>query len=225
MQHRSSINFLLSGVHTIEQLTRGYWSVFFNIARHHKVSKLNEKGAEDLIKKSVEGYLEYEPHAVKKIRQLTADQPYLIHLICRYLVDHCNDRRKAYVTINDVNIILREVMQTGQFHFNWVWEKISREERIALAVVNEGGKEEGRPLSLVEIEDIYRHYLLPFKREHVLTALRALIQADIVEEVLDDTRESVSDGVRFKVPVGLIRRWLLKEKPLESVVREESHAQ
>ncbi len=57
----------------------------------------------------VEGYLEYEPLTVQKIRQLTSDQPYLIHLMCRAIVDYCNEQHKNYVTINDVNIVQHDV--------------------------------------------------------------------------------------------------------------------
>ena len=75
---------MLSGTHQIEKLTRDYWSVFFNIALHHRLpSRISSEGATDLITKPVSGSLVYEPQVVNKIRQLTADQPYLIHLVCR----------------------------------------------------------------------------------------------------------------------------------------------
>ena len=218
MQHRPWINFLLSGTHQIEQLTTGYWSVFFNIARHYRLLRLSEQGAEDLIQRPVENFLEYDPFSLKKIRQLTADQPYLIHLMCRSLVDHCNEKRKSYVTINDVNIVLREVMQTGKFHFNWIWEQIVAEERIALAVIAEGGKEEGRLLSFAEIEEIYRHYRIPYNREQVEAALKSLIDHDVVESVCEESRDSASDSMRYRIPVGLIRRWLHQEKLLEQAI-------
>jgi hypothetical protein len=142
----------------------------------------------------------------------------LIHLICRSLIDHCNDRRKAYITINDINTVLHEVMQTGQIHFDWLWDQTSAEERVVLSVIAQGGKDEGRPLSFIEIEEIYRHHRLPYKRERVLTSLKTLIEADVVESVSEDEQEHPLDACRFRIPVGLIRRWLRKEKPFESVL-------
>jgi AAA+ ATPase superfamily predicted ATPase len=221
MQHRQNINFLLAGTHKIERQTRGYWSVFFNIARHHYLSRLSKSGAQELIVGPVEGFLEYEPHAIEKIHQLTAGQPYLIHLICRSLVDYCNEQQKTYATINDVNIVLREVMQTGKFHFSWIWDQIEPPERIALAVLAEGGREEGRLLSLTEIAEIYRHYRLPYKPEQVLTALNALIDMDTVESVASEMQTGDSHDMRFRIPVGLTRIWLRQEKPPEQVMREE----
>jgi outer membrane protein assembly factor BamB len=223
LQHRPSINFLFSGTHKITEYTKWYRSVFFNIARHHRLSKLNPLGAEDLIQKPVEGFLEYEPFAVKKIHQLTAYQPYLIHLLCRAIIDYCNEKRKVYVTINDINIVLREVMLTGQFHFDWLWDQIKPEDRIALSVLAEGEKTDERWLSLAELEDIYRSNGIPFTREYLRASLKTLIEADFIESGTNNGRESTFDSSHFRIPVGLTREWLLKERPLEIVRKELSN--
>jgi outer membrane protein assembly factor BamB len=220
MQHHHSINFLLSGTHKLEQLTQANWSVFFNIARQFRLSRLSPQGAEDLIKKPVEGHLEYDSYALEKIRQLTADQPYLIHLICRSLIDHCNDQRKAYVTINDVNTVLPEVMQTCESHFDWLWRELTREEQIILSLIVEEGKDEGRALSLVEIEEGYRYHRIPFKRERLQVCLASLIDADIIEKVSEGVRGHLLDDIRYRIHVGLIQGWLYKNKPLELIAGE-----
>ena len=220
MQHHTSINFLLSGTHTIEEFTQGYWSVFFNIALHHRLLRLSAESAISLITRPVAGYLEYDPYAVHKIRDLTADQPYLLHLVCRSLIDHCNEKSKAYVTINDVNIVLQEVMETGQFHFDWLWDQLGADERIVLVALAEGGREDGRALPLVEIEEIYRHYRIPYKQEQIIASLKNLIKLDVIEKIADDLREHPVDGARFRIAVGLIRQWLLKEKNLEQVLQQ-----
>lgn len=214
MQHRRGLNFLLSGTHTIEQLTAGYWSVFFNIALHYRLSKLSEQAAIQLISEPVMGALEYDGFAIEKIRGLTADQPYLIQLICRSLVEHCNSVQKNYVTISDVNIVLDTVMETGQAHFKWVWGQATLEERLVLSVVAQEGGDEGRLLSLADIEEAYRHYGLPYDHERILRALQNLIEGDIIEDA--------SEGTRFRVPVGLTRRWLREAKSLRRVMLEEN---
>jgi UDP-2,3-diacylglucosamine pyrophosphatase LpxH len=213
MQHRRRINFLLSGTHTIEQLTAGYWSVFFNIARHRRLSKLTEEAAIQLISEPVKGFLECDPFAIQKIRQLTADQPYLIQLICRSLVEHCNRLQKSYATINDVNTVMGEVMETGQVHFKWVWDQSNLQERLVLSVIAQEGRDEGLSASPSDIEKVYRHYGLAYDHESVMRAIQSLIGRDIIEEV--------SEGTRFRVPVGLIRGWLREAKPLRRVMLQE----
>ncbi len=215
VQHRDNINFLFSGTHKITEYTRWYRSIFFNIAIHYRLSRLTAQGAKDLIQKPVEGYLEYEPLTVQKIRQLTADQPYLIHLMCRAIVDYCNKQHKNYVTINDVNIVHNEVMKTGGYHFGWLWDQIKPEERVALAAIAECSKKEERWLPLTEIEEAYRRYRISYKDDYLLEALKTLIEADIIEPEQEDSRKS-----RFRIPVGLTRGWLLKEHPLELVRKE-----
>lgn len=222
VQHRPNINFLFSGTHKITEFTKWYRSTFFNIARHYRLSKLNSQGAEALIMRPVADFLDYESLTLRKIRQLTDDQPYLIHLMCRSIVDYCNDRRKTYVTINDVNTVIRDVMQTGQFHFDWLWDQVSPEERTALAVLAEGGREEGRSLNLSDMEEVYRRNRIPFKREYLIAALKTLIEADIVESVPSDGHDGSFEESKFKIPVGLTRRWLLKEHTLDEVRKEMS---
>jgi outer membrane protein assembly factor BamB len=218
MQHRPNINFVLSGTHQIDQLITGYWSVFFNIAHHHRLSRLGPKDAEDLITCPVADYLEYEPHAVQKIRRLTGDQPYLLHLVCRSLVDHCNSKEKSYVTIRDVSVVRRNVMQTGQFHFDWIWDQTTTEEKFVLSAIAEARKEEGRLISLPEIEDLYRDNRIPFKRDSVLDAIKKLAGFDVVEVVSEDMQPS-PEQERYRIAVGLISKWLRKEKSLELLCR------
>jgi outer membrane protein assembly factor BamB len=220
VQHRQNISFLFAGTHKITEYTKWYRSVFFNMALHYRLSKLHPRGAEALITKPVEGFLEYEPLTVQKIRQLTADQPYLIHLFCWAIVDYCNEQCKTYVTINDVNTVLREVMQTSQFHFDWLWDQIKPEERVTLAALAESGWEEGRWVPFAEIEEIYRRYHIPYKHEYIVETLKTLLDADIIEDEQTNSRKSSFDGRRFKIPVGLIRRWLLTEHPLDLVRKE-----
>lgn len=220
VQHRRFISFLFAGTHKITEYTKWYRSVFFNIAFHHRLSRLNAAGAEDLIQRPVEGFLKYEEVTVRKIRQLTADQPYLIHLMCRAIIDYCNHQGKTYVTINDVNIVLDKVMETGEFHLDWLWDQVKPEERVALATLAEGGREEGRWLAFSELEEIYTRYWIRYKPEYLMEALKTLIDADIVESEPGNSRKNTLDTHRFKIPVGLTRKWLLREHPLE-IVRKE----
>lgn len=217
LQYHQNINLLFAGTHKITEHTKWYGSAFFNIARHHRLTHLDQAGAEALIQQPVAGYLAYDPLAVEKILRLTDNQPYLIHLLCRAIVDYCNDRRKPYVNIHDVNLVLEEVMQTIHFHFEWLWDQISPEERVALSALAEGGKEDGRSLTLDEIIELYQHYNIRFKREYLLDSLRALIDADIIECEKSDIRDIALDSSRFRIPVGLTRRWLRRDKPLDLI--------
>jgi hypothetical protein len=127
----------------------------------------------------------------------------------------CNDGRKTYVTINDVNNVLDGVIQTAGFHFHWLWDQIPPQERVVLSALAEGGKEEGRSLTIDEIVKIYQQNQIPLNREHLLSSLENLRDADIVE--VDDSRDEIMlESSRFRISVGLTRIWLLRENPLDS---------
>jgi outer membrane protein assembly factor BamB len=213
MQYHHSINFLLAGTHKIDQLTEKNWSVFFNLARHYRLSRLSASGANDLITRPLEHQLEYAPYTVEKIRQLTADQPYLIHLMCRSLVDHCNTQRKNYVTLNDVSTVLPEVMLTCGSHFDWLWKQLNEQEQTLLAMISYLDNEDGKSLTLVDLESGYRYHRLSYEREQLQLCLKSLAEADILESASEDQLASTLFSTRVRVPVGLMRRWLRKEKP------------
>jgi outer membrane protein assembly factor BamB len=217
MQAHPGVNFLLSGTHQIDELASENWSVFFNVARQYRLSRLSTQGATSLITKPVEKYIEFAPHTVDKIRQLTADQPYLIHLICRALVDHCNEQRKVYVTLNDINIVLHEAMLTCASHFDWLWHQFSYEVKVALAVIAELGKDEGRWLPYAEIEEAYQAYHLPFERERLQASIKFLKKSDVVDTEAKGISGREFMNVRVRIPIGLLRMWMLKEKPLRLI--------
>lgn len=220
MQHHAA-NFLLAGMHKLDQLTQANWSVFFNIAYQYRLSKLSPQGAEDLIRKPVATYLEYGPFTVEKIRQLTADQPYLINLLCWALVSRCNEQRKVYVTINDVNAAKCEAMQMCTAHFRWLWENLIAEEQLLLVLISELSKEEGRWVSYGEIEARYRYYRFSYERKALRAWIKALELADVIEIVVGSTMDtSFLDGC-LRIPAGLMRMWLLREKPLRLLVGEQ----
>lgn len=221
MQHHPNINFLLAGAHRFDQLTQANWSVFFNIARQYRLSKLNPQGAQDLIKKPVEGFLEYGPFTEEKICSLTGNQPYLIHLLCRALVDLCNEQRKVYVTINDVNAAWRGAMQTCASHFDWLWKELTFEEQRLLAVISELGKEEGRWLSYNEIEERYRYHHFSYEQKSLYACHKSLALADIVEVTWEDSIGTLLTSERVRIPAGLMRMWLLREKPLRLLTDEQ----
>ncbi len=214
MQHRERLNFLLVSAPNIRYHTERYWAVFFNIALQHRLTRLKETEAIDLIVQPVQGYLQYDMLALKRIRQLSGDQPYLIHIIGEQLIEYCNNLKKTYVTVNDVNIVLKRILEEQTSSIYWIWHQFaSPTEHFLLAILAQEQDEEGRflPLSSIRIE--YDKQGVPFEKKEVMRALEKLVKEDILEEQLD--------GTQFRIPVGLFREWLRKDKPPERVVREE----
>ena len=219
MQHRRCLNFLLSDMYKITQLTSNYRSVFFNMALHHKLSKLRPDAAEKLIEHPMHALLVYEPHVVHKIRQLTGDQPYLIHIICRAIVDLCNTKKKKSVALHDVNQACDEVALSIGSHYETTWQQLLHLEQTILSVIAAATKDDGRGLSLLEVEDLLQNKHIIFHRDHLGLSLKALIDGDIIEQVQEDSYETSVENTRYRIPVGLFRRWLYTEnRPLQGAV-------
>lgn len=226
MQERHTIHFLLSGTHRIEELTRNYWSVFFNIALHYRLpGKISSEGAELLITEPVAGYLEYEAQVVNKIRLLTADQPYLIHLVCRALIDRCNEMQKNYATLNDVNLVLKDVLETGAIHFDWLWDRLDRTMRLLLLAIVDGSGNKGRLLKLDDISAIYRQHHLPYQRDEIFSSLKTLWAEDVIETNNEEQQGRISENDRFSLSNGLLRQWLRMNKSLLTFMQAQEASQ
>jgi outer membrane protein assembly factor BamB len=218
MQHRN-MNFLLAGTHKLEQLATEYWAVFYNLALPYRLSKISEQGAYSLITQPVASHLTYDPFAIEKIRQLAGDQPFLLHSLCRILVDQCNDLRKSYITLHDVNALLPHAIMINSIQFSSLWQLIEPEEQLALAAIAHGGRE--RPLSFMEIEYVYRAERIPYEPQLLRDALGSLTQQDLLEGVMDDEQEEL----RYHIPIGLLRIWLTQEQSLTALKLRQKNLQ
>ncbi len=216
IQHGQGVSFLLSGTRKIRELTGDYWSILFNIARQHRLSQLSERGAIQLITEPAQQYLQYDASALREIRRLTADQPYFIHLLCSHLVDHCNEIEQSYVTVDDINAVLDNVLETCHNHFAWMWNQSPIEGQLMLSALIEAAGGEDHPLSLMDIEDVYHHHAIPHTEPEVLQALEYLMREEIVEgTVAGEVTEVASSRMLCHIPVGLARLWIRRFKPLK----------
>jgi DNA-binding protein Alba len=214
IQHQDWIIIVFTGTHQLTEMTEKYWSVFFNIALHKKISFLNENEARDLITSPVAGRVEYDDLAIEKILRVTASHPYFIQLLCHSLVTYLNEMKaRNYVTIADVNRVLEEVIEKGAATFSYVWERSTKAERVLLAVMA-SMIDEGRPrVMMEEVRKTIGAKKIRLEKEDLKEALRSLCERDILQS------ERVNPNYEFKVD--LIRMWIAENKPLGTLIEEE----
>lgn len=75
MQHLDRLAFIFVGTHTLEALNPSYWSAFFNVVLHRRVSYLEEKAARALITAPVAPQLIYDDLAIDKMLRVTGGLP------------------------------------------------------------------------------------------------------------------------------------------------------
>ena len=143
MQHTEGLGFIFSGSRAIEAMASDYWSVLFNIALYREISSLRREEAERLIREPVSDYFDYDSLAVEKVLRTTEGHPYFTQLFCNILVNYRNERRKNYITIQDVNAVIDEVVQVGRVHLEYLWEESSEAEQLFSILLSMAFQREG----------------------------------------------------------------------------------
>ena len=213
MQHVEGLGFIFVGTHRLEALSSDYWSIFFNIALYKHVAFLDEKAARALIVEPVaEHGLRYDDLAVDKILRVTAGHPYFLQLICHALVVHANRERRGYLTIQDVNDVLGEMVELGEAHFAFLWEQSSPQERLALASLTRLLGWEPTA-SAAEVTELLVERGVTMDVPGTTETLRCLAERDIVREIR-------GQPPRYEYKVELVRLWVERYKALGRVIEE-----
>ena len=182
-------------------------------APYHRIGFLDIENTKKIITQSDTVALKYQPEAIEAIFDLSAGHPYFIQVICFALYGlagqrHTNNPRPDSLNItdqdveNNVNKALE--MATGALDF---WFGLTPEQQIILSAVAEAQKRAiaqnesipEQPLTLLE-----RYGIEPTK--YLTKAHEQLVEY----EFLDDTK--------CQIKMGLVRRLLCKEYPLEQEI-------
>lgn len=213
MQHEEKLVFIFSGVHRLEEMMRDYWGVMFNIALYWKISFLEESEARKLIIRPVEGYnMLYDDLAIEKIIRATACHPYFVQLLCRFLVNRHNGEKRNYITVQDVNEELVNVVEKAKPHFNYIWTLSSPYEKILLAILPEILRKKNIA-TVIDILQECEEIRLDISKAKLSSALKILTAKDILERV-------TNGEVHYRFKVDFIRMWVEKHQPLVKVIEE-----
>jgi len=218
MLNRPRLAIVLAGLHTLDEMTRDYWSPFFSGARNVKVSYLDPDAAEALITNPWDGFeLEYDREAVNLAADITGRQPTLLQAVCAALIDRVNTRLEKEgaqysprVAPEDVKAVLNEV-QTSSTYFDAVWQELAKNERLLLAALADAQSRWDEPAACAEVERrLHRH----LSTDDIDRAWDLLQQRDMIV---------VANGqARFYVE--LVRRWARSQKPLAELLKAKEHA-
>lgn len=216
MQHRDDLIFIFTGTHKLEQMSKDYWSIFFNIALHQQVSFMDKESAMRLIREPTRGRLVLDDLAVEKILSLTQGHPYFTQLICWALVNHCNIKERNYATLNDLNEVLKDIVHTGESYFAYVWTQISVEEKIILAALADRLSPGRNAISAGEImEALGDAGMKNMDKPSTLRVLDGLTDLEILAS-------NGQDGTLYSYSVRLIGEWVKSSKPLRHLVERAS---
>ncbi|UCE72901.1 MAG: HEAT repeat domain-containing protein [Methanomassiliicoccales archaeon] len=214
MQHEDKLVFIFAGVHRLEEMMQDYWDVMFNIALYCRIGFLKESETRKLITYPVDGYyMLYDDLAQEKIIRATACHPYFVQLLCRFLVNRHNTEKRNYITVQDVNEELVNVIEKAKPHFDYIWTLSSSDERMLLALLADLLRKKNI-ITMADILDEYGKNNLKVSKRKISSALKSLTARDILERV--------SNGaVHYQFKVDFIRMWIERHQPLSKVMEEQ----
>ena len=187
IQSHPKVVVLLSGSHTVEELSPEWSDALINV-RLLRIGALAENEARELIEKPIPDFpLKYDADAVDLIIVQTARQPYLIQATCRDLVNHLNNEQRRYASRADVELAFNSLMQTGAVYFNEIWtsrDTNEEQKRVMRLLANNETMSEDELLRRANITDT--------------TALKRLAWRDVIEQT--------SEGYRLRS--GLVGKWI-----------------
>ena len=211
MQHTKQLAFIFTGSFKLEDLKSDYWSIMFNIAIYKRVSFLSEAETKELITEPVKNYnMVFDPLALEKIYRLTHGHPYFTQLLCHALVNLHNSEKKNYITVQEVNRELNRILERGQMHFDFIWDRSARIEQLVLTALSRVLDDE-ETATVSSLVNKIAEYNLSVSPKDISKTLDLLANKDIVAKILNHT-------TKYEFKVDLIRIWLANTKQLDQVV-------
>jgi GAF domain-containing protein len=217
IQHTENLSVIFCGTHRLEELASDYWSVLFNISLYRHIGFLSRDEAVRLIQEPVAEYgMRCDDLALEKIWRVTAGHPYFLQLIGHSLVNRHNRQQRSYVTVNDVNASVEEILTAGEAHFIYLWMESTREQKMALFAMSRFGG---------------AGFLTPDQAADELEGMGVSVDADALGGAFRDLaareifaaqqRSDSPFGKAYTWKLGLLGMWVEKARPLDRILAEE----
>lgn len=183
MQHRNKkLAFIFVGTHRLTELTEDYWSFLFNIALYHEIGPLTEPAARALVTEPIKGFLRYDELALDKILRVTGLHPYFIQVTCRLIVNYCNEHHKSYITLTEVNEVLKEAVEGSTAHVKYLYNDFAtKPEQQVLAFLARVTDETKLFASVAEIGGYAAENQFTVGRQELLETLSGLKNKKLVK--------------------------------------------
>jgi hypothetical protein len=212
MQHRNKkLAFIFVGTHRLTELTEDYWSFLFNIALYHEIGSLGREEGQALIIEPVKGFIRYDELAVEKILRVSGVHPYFIQVTCRLIVNYCNSRQKNYVTLGDVNEILKEAVEGSTAHVKYLFQDYaSEQERNILAFLSRLVDESKHFGSVREIAHMAHEYQFTYNDKDIQEILYGMIRKKLV------TQDEEKNADLFGFEIEFMQIWIQEHVKIQN---------
>jgi hypothetical protein len=199
---RHQMYVVFTGSDELAKRASKHWSLFLSKAIHRRISFLSPSDTRRLITEPVADVVQYEEGVTDRVAELTAGQPFYTQVVCQNLIDRLNDERRYDADTEDVEEVVREVVDNPLPQMIFNWNALSQIERFCLSVTGELSRAER---VWVSVEDVARF------AEDEKTGYRvdAGAAAKAMEELFHgDLLEKDDAGGTYRFKMDLWRRWI-----------------
>lgn len=214
MQHRDSIAFLLAGTHRLEEMSRDYQSIIFNVALHQEVSFLKRSDATALIRDPVHPIVSYDDKAIDKIWHATRGHPYFIQFLCREIIEEMNRRAESnHISAADVDEAAKRIIERGGQQLSYLWDQSRPIEQDILATMAELLPTDHSYLTFGQIVEHLSRARASISEPHISKALDRLVARRIIKK--SDAKPATE--VSYSYSFNLLRKWIFYKHRLSTV--------
>jgi type I restriction enzyme M protein len=201
------ITAILTGSQRMTQMRKEYWSVLFGLGHRIGVTAIDPQEAANLVVKPAP-QLVFPPSVVVKIRELCANQPYLIQCLCSRVFDNCAFDEQGTVTLEMVESAALELVH-GLEHFEAFWDFAGDERaRYILCIVHRlTSQGDLVHVTLPMIEDELESSGVAVSREELVgDELKKLVELELI---------SMERDGQYRLTVPLLAMWISRNKDCE----------
>jgi hypothetical protein len=136
---RRRISFCFTGSKGLGESQNDEWRRLIGKATYREISFLSHDDALGLIKRPVEGRVDYGEDVVEAIYRLTSGQPYYTQVICTQAVDHLNSVQRNRLEMDDLDDIIQTIIDNPPPSMIYTWDELSPPEQMTLSLMSEEG--------------------------------------------------------------------------------------
>ena len=184
-------------------------SPLLSIASFHiPIDFLDKISAEKLIRDPMGQMLRFEDGVVERMLFLTACHPYYLQFMLHEIVNCLNDEKRNEVTINDVDVITKKILDSDHLLFYTVLQQYSGFKRFVLSALATLATLKADSVLVDDIENTLKAKGVDVMRPGLIAALEDLANHSII-------KRNDGDMIAYSFRVPLFGMWLLKNKPLD----------
>jgi ligand-binding sensor domain-containing protein len=213
MDNKERLSLVFTGSRRLEERDKKYWRELLRRSLFRKVGFLSRNDAIRLIVEPVGGKIVYGRGVVDRVCRLTAGQAFYTQVICQNTVDYLNEHRQNWVTLNDLDKVVAEILDNPLPQMIYSWDGMSDDEKLVLSLLAETLPDESSFAAASELRMAVRSNNYPVNLSE--NTIRLTLEETFRREIVD---KDSADGFRFKMD--LLRLWVKRAHSIWQVVNE-----